>query len=1062
MIWDVLKIEETKDKRAITKAYRDLLSSVNPEEKPEEFKLLRSAYEEALKLAEKEDEPDAEEKSAIALWLERVDKVYGNLGTRRNPECWNELLNDPVCLQLDSRPEAEEALLRYFYGHYRIPHEIWLLLDRAFDFLERQEELLAAHPEGFVRYVILDGITEEDGVPYSLFPSEADGESVDAYLAAYYEAARTDFGKAGPIFEKLAALPLSHPYGDALRCRYDFFLGDRSAEGRLEQLQNAYPEEIPVGNELLLLYHYSEEHEKAEKLSRSLLERRPQNQQARRILAYALAGQKKFKPAVEQINRLMAMAEGNQRRIYELDEIRREWNHTLIESYRRRLDEDGADEEAAFELAWCCLQNDCIEEAEKLLPLLGEGYPSMAKYVRLRCLLYFAVNEEEKALEESERFMKLTEADQDEEDRRKRAEHVTDLLLRKCGLLMNRGCQKEGIAALEEAVAVMPENADTHTKACQIYLQLENYPKAKAYAEEIIRLAPGSYHGYLLLALASYRSKEDNLAFSSINKALELDGSDLYAYQLKLMILTRNDAFDAADALIEFLQENGITDDPVAEWCRARMAERRDGDRAKAWELYEKLERRLSQDEDKPDWIGEFYFRMALLRADIKDAEEDYSREDLLALLEKGLDGDPGHYDCLEYKGWLLKRDERNEEALAVFQELEKRPRGNLYVEKQLAELYYESLFTDADRAMAYYEKVAEQEDGSRVYHLNAAYLSLVMKNYSDCEKHLRRALEISPEDPWIYFRFAQSYIVQRRFTEALAAAGKAVEIEKTKPERERRSRVYWTTLAQVYRLLKQPEAAVEIYRDCRKACSSYPGFYRDVFETYLSSSLWEQARVFLAEWRKESKGFGEWSGCKAIYHMAAGEKMRRDYTLFDYKAVMGSEDYALVKAVAEAQRKNFAGLVTYREAMLKKAEKNQSENLCHEYAGLALALWYYGKPEAAKECAEKGLEAGIRYDSCYDLAVPVTMGSRALCRALLGQHHEALLDLKRMREAPLCSHCRYGECKDLYCYEAEVELIAGNRSRVQELIRQGLQVDPSEESLLICEAYLNKEGMRE
>ena len=51
MDWFILGIEPTKDKTAITNAYRNKLRQTNPEDKPEEFKALRLAYEEALRLA---------------------------------------------------------------------------------------------------------------------------------------------------------------------------------------------------------------------------------------------------------------------------------------------------------------------------------------------------------------------------------------------------------------------------------------------------------------------------------------------------------------------------------------------------------------------------------------------------------------------------------------------------------------------------------------------------------------------------------------------------------------------------------------------------------------------------------------------------------------------------------------------------------------------------------------------------------------------------------------------------------------------------------------------------
>ena len=55
MDWTVLGIAPTKDKKAITAAYRARLVQVNPEDKPEEFKQLRAAYEQALQYAAEEE-----------------------------------------------------------------------------------------------------------------------------------------------------------------------------------------------------------------------------------------------------------------------------------------------------------------------------------------------------------------------------------------------------------------------------------------------------------------------------------------------------------------------------------------------------------------------------------------------------------------------------------------------------------------------------------------------------------------------------------------------------------------------------------------------------------------------------------------------------------------------------------------------------------------------------------------------------------------------------------------------------------------------------------------------
>ena len=50
-IWDVLGIQKCKEENKIKQAYYEKLRVTNPEDHPEEFKLLRQALEEALAYA---------------------------------------------------------------------------------------------------------------------------------------------------------------------------------------------------------------------------------------------------------------------------------------------------------------------------------------------------------------------------------------------------------------------------------------------------------------------------------------------------------------------------------------------------------------------------------------------------------------------------------------------------------------------------------------------------------------------------------------------------------------------------------------------------------------------------------------------------------------------------------------------------------------------------------------------------------------------------------------------------------------------------------------------------
>jgi len=95
MNWSLLGIAPTKDKKEITAAYRSQLAHTNPEDKPEEFKALRAAYEEALALADKADEMPARDESPVGLWMERIRALYGDFSARIRAENYSKSKNIP-------------------------------------------------------------------------------------------------------------------------------------------------------------------------------------------------------------------------------------------------------------------------------------------------------------------------------------------------------------------------------------------------------------------------------------------------------------------------------------------------------------------------------------------------------------------------------------------------------------------------------------------------------------------------------------------------------------------------------------------------------------------------------------------------------------------------------------------------------------------------------------------------------------------------------------------------------------------------------------------------------
>ena len=102
-VFQILGIGETKDQVAIKNAYREKLAVTNPEDDPEGFKRLRTAYDAACRYAKEtgEDQTQERDTSASGLWVERAAQIYANMETRRNVACWEELFADDCFISLE-------------------------------------------------------------------------------------------------------------------------------------------------------------------------------------------------------------------------------------------------------------------------------------------------------------------------------------------------------------------------------------------------------------------------------------------------------------------------------------------------------------------------------------------------------------------------------------------------------------------------------------------------------------------------------------------------------------------------------------------------------------------------------------------------------------------------------------------------------------------------------------------------------------------------------------------------------------------------------------------------
>ena len=153
----ILGIDITKDERAIRNAYRQKLAVTNPEDDPEGFKRLRSAYETACKYArEPEEAPEEKPRDTTpsGLWLEKAVKLYKNIRTRQDAECWNALFDEDIFFSIEEEENCRMKLLGYLTEHFKLPTEVWKLFDQKLSIVRDAKALREKFPLNFVHYIV--------------------------------------------------------------------------------------------------------------------------------------------------------------------------------------------------------------------------------------------------------------------------------------------------------------------------------------------------------------------------------------------------------------------------------------------------------------------------------------------------------------------------------------------------------------------------------------------------------------------------------------------------------------------------------------------------------------------------------------------------------------------------------------------------------------------------------------------------------------------------------------------------------------------------------------------
>lgn len=1047
MFWDVLGIKETKDVKEITKAYRQKLVHTNPEDKPEEFKALRQAYEQAMDFARNNNVPI----SPIDEWKNKLEALYNDFERRIQLKEWKQLLNEDVSLSLDKKLMIEEALLKFFMEKYRIPHVVWVYLNEQFNFLDHVEELYDNYPKEFIDYVIVNGINYMDVLPYDLFTPGKDGQAVEQYINLYLNARNEAYENAKPIVEEMLALPESHPYGIILKTMFELENGVTDSIQPLIDLYEKYPEEDYCMYSLANAYNKVGEYEKCEELCRKLLEKESINR-VKWLLANALGNQKRYKEGIEIIHDLMNASGGDQMMVYELNEKRKEWNKFLIEQYKKELEENYDNHQNRVDLTWAYLQNDFLDESYELSKTLEKEQMEPFDFYNLMSNIYISKNEFEQAIPMIDGLLEVLENMEDDgsEKTKKRLRRYPEMLNRKGFCLLALKRDEEGLEIYDRALKISNDDSEILTRVTQIAISRKEYAKAEDYAHRLIKVNPQGYHGYLLLAFILFYEHYDRGAFEAVNQSLEIYGGDLEAYILKIRIMIRNGAYEGAHEIMDFLESNGLSQDIQVLFCKGLFKEIEENKLDEAVEYYEQVQAKIEQPHIY-NFAAELYYRILWIKGTKLNANKKEDWKIMYDLANKGIEEDESHYGLIDYKAWLLVRHEKYKEALKLYKQLEQNPNHSPDVETQIGYIYYQSLEKDAKLALEYYLKSIELEDtGNKRFYAGMCYLYL--GQLEESEKQFLTLQKMNPEGLDSYFRLSAVYEAMNEYEKALNSINKALEIVS---KREGDQTRYYKCKVRILRRMKRVEEAVETVNYMVKTYN-YAYGHKDIVSIYCQYGMWEEAKKEMERWKISNVSYDPESEIRMYIQLHDYKKAQ--YVYDEYKDQMPKgQSLSLKKTMCQMNLDLYGELETLLE--IEEYYKSfKGSDLSHTYMTMALCYKRLKDHDKQIEYAKKALRIVNRKLKAITQDHTLYYGRKVKILSLLNKDKEARECLAIAKSRPLCDFCAYSSCKDADIYEVTMEEAFGNKEKALQMALAYVDKWPDEDDFTLAYEYLKKE----
>ena len=591
-VFRILQLKETKDKNQIKAAYRRLLVHVNPEDDPTGFKRLREAYETAILLADRPNEEEEKERdtSPVGLWVEQAAGIYASFEKRTSPERWKELLQDDLCQALDTADEVRERLLVFLMDHFRLPQEIWRILDREFLIVEQRQQLLEKFPREFVNYVCFE-IENGGFIDFTLFDGPDDGD-YDTYINIYLQTKRLmdscmnmpgdyqeealadgepedeetanlrkSLEEAKDLLAQLEDTGIYHPFADVERMRIARRKGNKADAGECLQALLLREQTNPyVVLQCAAAQEYLGEYAQARASYEGLLQAQPDNYPASVGLMRCQMQAEEWDAAKERIMDLLDISKNDPQL---LDSMRQANSH-LIPRMEAKLAENPEDWDERIELGWCYFQEECAEECIRLLnerPLPPEH---RIDYCNMLSRTYMMQKDYDKSLplmkEWQEQMMELPDSDDPEKKKKKRRIGYTFYAIGYCCQEMGR--QDEALKNYEESLKWEKDEdmLQSYMMArAQLLCRMERYEESADACDKLIERNEQYLPAYVCRQECSYRMHRAQAVVDDYHRAIEIYPAYLPPYRMAAKVFYFYRQYKNSMEIIEAARKQGLS-----------------------------------------------------------------------------------------------------------------------------------------------------------------------------------------------------------------------------------------------------------------------------------------------------------------------------------------------------------------------------------------------------------------------------------------------------------------------------------------------------------------------